>query len=186
MSGNHRFPLLRPMLVGAAMSLLGAQAPAFATPDLTIPAVVCVPGDRPTMENGIKLALTGVVRRLPGRDPPPHLYFCPVFNPDFTSAQPDWRHLRLMYQDNTAAAGNVVVRLYAKSRGRLITDPPQGSTAKIGSVSSVPAVGVNLVSAPLPIALDFQRFSYYLTLEMVNPFTSPGSVVDTHEVRLSD
>ncbi len=188
MSRNHRFPKPLPWLPGAALVLLGAQVPAFAMPELRIPAVVCVPGDRHTMENENKLQLTGVVRRVFGRDPPPQtqFYFCPVFNLDAATAQPSWRQLQLMYQDNTAAAGNVVLRLYAKSRGRLATDPPQGSTALISSVSSVPAVAVNVVSTRLPAALDFGRFSYYMTLEMKGVFTSASAVVDVHELRLVD
>ena len=188
MSRNHRFPKLQPWLPVTALVLLGVQMPAFATPEFTIPAVVCVPGDRYTMENELKLKDAGVVQRAYGRDPPPRtrFYFCPVLNFEAAAVQPSWRHLQLMYQDNTAAVGNVVVRLYAKSRGRVATDPPQGSTALISSVSSVPAVGVNVVSARLPAALDFKRFGYYMTLEMAGLSGNASAVVDAHELRLAD
>jgi hypothetical protein len=186
MPWNHPLSGSVRWLLAAGLALLVAQTANSATAslDLTVPIVVCVPGNPQTMQVDNKLVSEGVVRRRVGRDPPPFLFFCPVSN-SFTSAQPGWTAMQLMYQDNTSAAANIVVKLHRKSRGKLLTDPTQGTTNVIATLSSEPAVGVNVVTTQLrgdPI--DFSRFSYYLTVEMVSPTNHVAPVIDAHEVRL--
>lgn len=163
-------------LLPVLLCLAAAQGTALATPEFTLPVVVCPPANTQTMANEHKLTLTGVVRQA-GRNPPPRTYFCPVFNPDFTSAVPTWRQLRLVYEDTTGLPRNITVRLFEKSAA--------GATL-IATVSSVAAVGVNVVSAPISGPLDFARFSYYTTVQMARPALVTPDVVDVHEVRLSN
>lgn len=166
----------RPTFALAVLSLAAAHGAAVATPEFRVPMVVCVPGDAQSMANEHKLMLTGVARQA-GRNPPPRAYFCPVFNPDFTSAVPTWRQLKLVYEDTTGLQRNVTVRLFEKG---------VGGTTEIAKVSSVAAVGVNVVAAPIAGPLDFARFSYYTTVEMARPGGVTPDVVDVHELRLSN
>lgn len=163
-------------LLPALLCLAVAPGEALATPEFTVPVVVCAPADTQTMANEHKLMLTGVARQA-GRNPPPRAYFCPVFNPDFTSAVPTWRQLRLVYEDTTGLRHNITVRLFEKSAA---------GTALIATVSSVAAVGLHVVAAPLSHPLDFARFSYYTTVQMARPAFVTPDVVDVHEVRLSN
>jgi hypothetical protein len=156
-----------------------------ATPDLTIPAVVCVPGDTVSMNAENKPLTAGVVRK-EGRNTPPRMYYCPVFNPDFTAAQPSWRHLRLTYADNSGIKGNISARLFAKSRAKAAIDPPLGTTFKLAQVLSVPAPTVNVVSVALPGTLDFYRFTYWLVLDVASPTWMTSAVIDVHEIQLTD
>ncbi len=171
-------------LLPAAAALAATPLAAQATPDFTIPAVVCVPGDTVSMDAENKPLTAGVVRK-EGRNTPPRMYFCPVFNPDFTAAQPTWRNLRLTYADNSGSKGNVSVRLFAKSRAKLAIDPPLGTTFKLAQLYSLPAPAVNTVSVALPGALDFHRFSYWLVLDITSP-SGLTSVVDVHDMQLTD
>jgi hypothetical protein len=170
-------------LPAAAAALALVSPAAHATPDFVLPAVVCVPGNTPTMLNENKPVLTGVVRHQGGRNTPPRLYFCPVFNPDFTTPKPAWGTLRLTYQVNTATTGDIVLRLFAKSRAKLAGDPPLGTTFVVGQVISVPAPGVHVVSAPLSTPLDFHRFSYWFALDIAT-FTTAAQA-DVHELQLT-
>lgn len=168
------------------IAALAALSPvAHATPDFTIPAVVCVPGDTVSMNAENKPLTAGVVRK-EGRNTPPRVYFCPVFNPDFSAAQPTWRHLRLTYADNTGTPRNISARLFAKSRAKLAIDPPLGTTFKVAQVFSLPAPTVNVVSVALPGALDFHRFTYWLVLDLASPSGMTGAQLDVHEIALSD
>ena len=172
-------------LLPAFAALGAAPLVAHATPDFTIPAVVCVPGDTVSMNAENKPLTAGVVRK-EGRNTPPRVYFCPVFNPDFTAAQPSWRHLRLTYADNTGIRGNISARLFAKSRAKAAIDPPLGVTFKVAQVLSVPAPTINVVSVALPVALDFHRFTYWLVLDVASPSGVTSAVIDVHEIQLTD
>lgn len=172
-------------LLPAAVVLLATPLVAQATPDLTIPAVVCVPGDTVSMNAENKPLTAGVVRK-EGRNTPPRMYFCPVFNPDLTAEQPSWRHLRLTYADNTGVKGNISVRLFAKSRAKLSVDPPLGATFKVAQVLSQPAPTVSVVSVALPAALDFHRFTYWLVLDVASPSLATSARIDVHEMQLTD
>lgn len=167
---------IRAALGAAILALAAAHGTALATPEFTVPVVICVPADTQSMAYEHKLMLTGVARQA-GRNPPPRAYFCPVFNPDFTSAVPTWRQLKLVYEDTTGLKRNITVRLFEKSAS---------GTTEIAKVSSVAAVGVQVVAALLPGPLDFSRFSYYTTVEMARPAFVTPDVVDVHEVRLSN
>ncbi len=172
-------------LLPCMVALVAAPLVAHATPDFTIPAVVCVPGDSETMNAENKPLTAGVVRK-EGRNTPPRSYFCPVFNPDLTAAQPTWRHLRLTYSDNTGTKGNISARLFAKSRAKLAIDPPLGTTFQLAQVYSLPAPTVNVVSVALPAALDFHRFTYWLVLDVGSPSRLRSAVIDVHEIQLTD
>jgi hypothetical protein len=172
-------------LLPAVAALAGLPLVGHATPDFTIPAVVCVPGDTVSMNAENKSLTAGVVRK-EGRNTPPRMYYCPVFNPDFTAAQPSWRHLRLTYADNSGVRGNISVRLYAKSRAKAAIDPPLGATFKVAQVLSLPAPTVNVVSVALPGALDFHRYSYWLVLDVGSPTFATAARVDVHEIQLTD
>jgi len=170
----------------ALVATLALVAPAAqATPDFALPAVVCVPGDTPTMNSENKPVLTGVIRRQAGRNTPPRLYFCPIFNPDFTASKASWGMLRVTYFDNTSASGNIVVRLFAKSRAKAVGDPPLGTTFVVAQVNSVPAPVVSVVSAPLSTALDFHRFSYWFVVDLTASGSSAPQV-DVHELQLTN
>lgn len=167
--------LARTALGATMLALAAAHSPALATPEFRVPVVVCVPANPQSMANELKLTSAGVVRQA-GRNPPPRAYFCPVFNPDFTTPFPSWRHLRLVYEDSTGLARNIIVRLYEKGAG---------GTTQIASVSSVAALGLNTVSSLISSQLDFSRASYYITVEMMRPAFVTPDVVDVHEVRLT-
>ncbi|MBS0447088.1 MAG: hypothetical protein JSR59_14200 [Proteobacteria bacterium] len=175
-------------LVG--LSMLAAALAAFphaasATSDLAVPAVVCVPGNTQTMNAENKPLTAGVVRQM-GRNTPPRSYYCPIFNPDLTAAQPSWHTLRLTYADNTAAKGNITLRLFAKSRAKVVTDPPLGTTFVVAQVASQAGVGVREVSAPFSAALDFDRYSYWFVLDLAALTGTVGAQVDAHELQLTD
>jgi len=171
----------------ALMALLaGLPLAARATADLAVPAVVCVPANTQTMNAENKPLTLGVVRQSAGRSTPPRAYFCPVFNPDITAAvQPSWRYLRMTYADSSGSSGNAVLRLFAKSRAKTPGDPPLGTTLALAQVSSVPSVGVAVVSTALPVVLDFHRFSYWFVLDL-QAFTGTTTQVDVHELQLTD
>lgn len=179
-----RLPSLPAALLAAGF--LGLAPAAQATPDFTVPTVICVPGNTQTM-NAENKPLTAGVTRQAGRNTPPRMYYCPVFNPDFTASQPTWRHLRLTYSDNSAAGGNIMLRLFAKSRAKSGGDPPLGDTALVAQLTGGPTAGaVSVATARLPVALDFYRFSYWLVLDL-GPLP-PGSLIqlDAHELQLTD
>jgi len=114
------------------------------------------------------------------------MYFCPIFNPDVTAAQPSWRHLRLTYADNTGVKGNISVRLFAKSRAKQAIDPPLGTTVKLAQLFSLPAPTVNVVSVALPGTLDFHRFLYWLVLDLTSPTFATAPQIDVHDIQLTD
>jgi hypothetical protein len=178
-------PPLQRLRAAAAACFAGLPLAAGATPDFAVPAVVCVPGNTQTMNAENKPLSAGVARQA-GRNTPPRMYFCPVFNPDVAASQPSWGTLRLTYADNTPAKGNVVVRLFAKSRAKVPTDPPLGATFSIAQVASLPAVGTSVVSAPLTAQMDFHRYTYWFVLEMSSPTGINSPQVDVHELQLTD
>lgn len=175
MTSKVCFTPARAALGAALLALAASPTTARATPEFRVPVVVCVPADTQSMAHEMKLALTGVVRQA-GRNPPPRAYFCPVFNPDFTTSVPTWNKLKLVYEDTTGLNRNIAVRLYQKGLN---------GTTVLASVSSVAAAGIHIVSAVIPSPLDFSRYSYYMTVEMARPALTVPDVVDVHELQLT-
>lgn len=175
--------------LAAAALALAAAGPALATPDLTIPAVTCTPAHLQSMQTSpfswIQLTSTPGAILLLGPNPPPGVYafYCPV--PSFADASataPTWRFLKFMYQDsNGPGSPRIQVRLMAKSLHVVNTDPPLGTTFPVAMVTSATSPAVAIASTPIP-ALDFNRFMYYLYIDMS---LSPGSV-RAHAVMLTN
>lgn len=170
----NRSPVLAGLL--AATALLPAAA--WAGPAYRLATVVCVPGDTTTMNSENKLVAEGVIRRS-GRTTPPHLYFCPVFNPDFTTDMPSLARLQFTYADNTGAPANVKVSLYKKN---LLA--PVGTTTLVSQAVSVAGGGVQTAAAAVPEALNFSVYVYWIVIQIAGGGGS-GAVVDVHEVALT-
>lgn len=165
-------------LAGLLAATVFLPAAAWAGPAFRMAAVGCVPGDTTTMNSENKLVAEGVIRRS-GRTTPPHRYFCPVFNPDFTTDMPPLARLQFTYADNTGVPANVKVSLYKKS---LVA--PVGLTTLVSQAVSVAGGGVQTTAVPVPEALNFSVYVYWIVIQVAGGGGS-GAVVDVHEVALT-
>ncbi len=179
MSASRSRRPARAALAAAAIALAAAHAPAFATTDLTIGAVTCVPGTPPTVQREsvnppVKLIAQGAIQQAGPN--PPLTYLCPVWSPDDFATQPGWKRMALQYSDtNLAGNGRVRARLFSKNR-------KTGAVAVVATVSSVPTAGVvKVISAPLGAVLDFSTSAYYIVLDLN---TQPGTIA-AHMVMLT-
>lgn len=154
-----------------ACGLASLAAPAWATLPWLTPAATCVPDSLHTIQFGVTSKLGGYVRG--GREPP-YLYFCPVHNPD-DKASADWNRLQLQAVDDNLTGGNVVARLYRKSR-------TTGLVNQVAFVGSLPGPGIQIASKVLLRPFDFAAYGYYIALEL-NP-DGTEQAVEAHMVML--
>ena len=82
--------------------------------------------------------------------------------------------------------GNITLRLFAKSRAVLPTDPPLGSTFVIATMNSLPSASVTRLSVTMSNTLDFSRFSYWWVLDLKSPAGTNSPQIDVHELALTN
>jgi hypothetical protein len=169
MTAPSTAPLLRRTMFAAVLAMTAGAAQASL--DLALVVGTCTPRNAATLHNDLKLT-NGAVRKA-GRNPPSSAYFCDVPIDDFT-AKPSWNVLELQFRDRNATGdGHVRARLLRK---RIDT----GGATEVAVAESVPSEKVTTVRVPLREPMNFDRFAYFVIVEM----TTSEAAVEAHMVRL--